>query len=358
MWKRVWIYVAILSLCGGCASTDYHPARLLQEPVPFTLGKDGKTKPSSYTRVTSESWHTEKLQVAVRRFVPRSTHQPEIWLVGAMHIGEPAFYKSLQEILDARTVVLFEGVNTDHHVRQADDSHPATPPPPFKPKAPAASAGGYSMQGQLATSLGLVFQLEAINYDRAHFLNSDLSIQKLQEIMMQTGGGGPAGQKGKESLDAVIHIMDGNSLMGYLVKSGMEFIASNPKLQAMAKLSLVETIGGTKGDLSDMQSVPSDMRELMKVLIVNRNQKVISDLKLQILKHHDCHQSIAVFYGAGHMEDMENRLSSELHYAPFDQVWLDAIAIDMRKSGISESEAKVTRGMVLWQLKQLRGSGK
>ena len=36
----------------------------------------------------------------------------------------------------------------------------------------------YSMQAELAHSLGLVFQLDAINYDRTNFLNSDLSIPK------------------------------------------------------------------------------------------------------------------------------------------------------------------------------------
>ena len=52
------------------------------------------------------------------------------------------------------------------------------------------------MQLSLARSMGLVFQLEAIRYDRAHFRNSDIS----SEALMTRLKGGPlkAGRSGRE----------------------------------------------------------------------------------------------------------------------------------------------------------------
>ena len=50
------------------------------------------------------------------------------------------------------------------------------------------------MQSTLAHSLGLVFQLDAIDYDRANFLNSDLSIEQIQGIM---GGSQPRARRSR-----------------------------------------------------------------------------------------------------------------------------------------------------------------
>jgi hypothetical protein len=108
-----------------------------------------------------------------------------------------------------------------------------------------------------------------------------------------------------------------------------------------------------KGDMSDMRDVPPDWKQLLKVLIAARNQNVIHDVKTE-LKRVPRTGSIAIFYGTGHMDDMQHRLLDELHYKPAEDVWLTAFSVDLHKSGISPGEAQVTRNLIKWQLEQMK----
>jgi hypothetical protein len=307
--------------------------------------------PQAFTRIANPDTHTVQLQIAVRKFVPARHRGPVIWLASVMHVGEPEYYRSLQHFLDDQTVVLYEGIDPESHPHHVHDSATALAhaPPPSGAKA------GYSMQSTLARSLGLVFQLEAIDYDRANFLNSDLSVDQIQRIM---AGGGPRGAPGQAggtnaSFDMLLQIMDGSSFLGSLFKIGLQFIAASPQMQAVAKLTLIEAVGRLKGDLSDVQSMPPDWKQLIKVLIEARNQNLLSDLKDE-LKKVPRSGSIAVFYGVGHMDDMEKRVTDELHYRPAEETWLTAISVDTRKSGLSPGEVQVIRNLIQGQVEQMR----
>jgi hypothetical protein len=267
-----------------------------------------------------------------------------------MHVGEPGYYRALQRFLDTQTIVLYEGVKPEshpHHVHEdAVASNHATTP----------VKSGYSMQSTLAHSIGLVFQLDAIDYDRTNFLNSDLSIDQIQSIM---AGGQPLGAPGQEggsptSFDTLLQIMDGSSFLGSLFRVGMQFIAASPKMQAMAKLTFIEAIGRLKGDLSEVQGLPPDLKQLIMVLIQARDKNLVADLKNE-LKKIPSSGSLAVFYGAGHMEDLEKRITSELHYRPTQEQWLTAFSVNMRQSGISPVEAQIMRNLIGSQLDPTKG---
>jgi hypothetical protein len=311
--------------------------------------------PQPYTRVANPDTNTVQLQIALRKFVPAQKSGPVIWLAGVMHLGEPEYYHALQHFLDGQTVVLYEGINPDahpHHVH--DDATNAAVSATNGDTAVAVPAPGtnsdYSMQATLARSLGLVFQLEAIDYDRTNFLNSDLSIGQIQHIM--------AGAPGQEtttnaSFDVLLQIMDGSSFLGSLVKMGMQFISTNPQLQAVAKMTLIEAIGKLKGDLSDVQGLPPDWQHLLQVLIQARNQHLLEDLSGELSKI-PASGSVAVFYGAAHMDDLEKRLTTDLHYRPTEDVWLPAFSVDMRKSGLTPQQAQLMRTLVEGQIEQMQ----
>ena len=163
------------------------------------------------------------------------------------------------------------------------------------------------------------------------------------------------GQEGGTNVtfDVLLQIMDGSSFLGSLVKIGLEFVAGSPKLQAVAKLTLIEAVGRLKGDLSDMQGLPPDWKRLIKVLIEARNRHLLADLKEELEKI-PASGSIAVFYGAGHMDDMEKRLTGDLHYRPADQIWLPAFSVDLRKSGISPAEAQWMRALIQGEMDQMQ----
>jgi hypothetical protein len=311
-----------------------------------------------YTRIANPDTNTVQLQIALREFLPAGHPGPAIWLAAVMHVGQPDYYRALQRFLDARTVVLYEGINPEarpHHAHLSTVASAAASTNLPRPTAQSDTNAPYSMQSTLARSLGLVFQLEAIDYDRANFLNSDLSILQIQRIMAAQAPTAAPGQKGggNASFDTLLQIMDGSTFLGALFKVGLQFMALSPKLQALAKLALIEAVGRLKGDLSDMQGVPPDWQQLIKVLIRARNQNLMDDLQAELNKI-PTSGSIAVFYGAGHMDDLEKRLTARLHYRPADETWLTAFSVDLRQSGISPAEAQIMRDLIKGQMDQMQ----
>jgi hypothetical protein len=117
----------------------------------------------------------------------------------------------------------------------------------------------------------------------------------------------------------------------------------------MTKIMLIETLGALKGDPSHMKNLPPDMKHLMEVLIRERNKTVVADLKEE-LKHATRGQSIAVFYGAGHLTDLETRLRKELKLRPVETVWLPAFSVNTAKAGLSGFEMNFLRSMIRSQL--------
>jgi hypothetical protein len=341
MRKLSFILLGALTLAlAGCSSRS--PAAVDPAPHP-------------YTRIANPDADTVQLQIALRKFVPARHSGPAIWLAAVMHVGEPDYYRALQHFLDSQTVVLYEGINPDAHPRHVHDPAEASTnaPPPAAPHTGAG--GGYSMQSTLAHSIGLVFQLDAIDYDRTNFLNSDLSVSQIQSIMAGGQLGAAPGQAGggNASFDTLLQIMDGSSFLGSLFKIGMKFIAASPELKAVTKLTFIEAIGSLKGDLSDVHGLPPEWKQLIKVLIQARNQNLMADLKDEVKKMPRS-ASIAVFYGAGHMDDLEKRVTDDLHYRSSEEIWLPAFSVNLRQSGISPAEAQLMRNLIKSQLDQMQ----
>lgn len=292
--------------------------------------------PRGYMRVAQPDKDTVALQIAWRKFSPGKGRGPTIWLAGASHLGESNYFARLQKLLDVQSLVLFEGVGAGSKKMR------------FNPDEET------SIQHTMATSLGLVFQLSAIDYDRPHYTNSDLTIPQLQALLSGDAGGGTpgSGTKASQEFQQLLQVMDGSSFLGTLMHVGLKFIGSSPKLQAMTKVLLVETLGRLEGDVSQMKGVPPEIQRLLTVIIQERNKVVIDDLKAQ-LRGSRPPRSIAVFYGAGHMADMEKRLRGELGYRPDGEMWLTAISVNTREAGLSKTELDAMRSLIQWQMDAL-----
>lgn len=330
-------------------------AEIVVEPV----------KPRPYMRVGNPDRETVELQIALRKFRPANGEGPTVWLSAVSHLGDTNYFAQLQQHLDEVGLVLFEGVGG--------------PPPKPEPDAGDDSKpnqkevlGG--VQTTMAESLGLVFQLEAIDYDRDNFQSSDMSLGQLRWLMM--GGDEaelpprnvpvfraptpkPKGEEGaakpNPEFERLMQVMDGSSVLGGIVDMTLRMIGSSPKLQAMTRLMFIETLGRLQGDLTQMQGLPPDMQELIKVLIRSRNRIVLEDLKEAIQSDHPP-PSVSVFYGAGHMDDFEKRMRAELNYEPAGDVWLKAFDINTRESGIGEFEKRMIRYMIDIQMQMLNPS--
>ncbi len=340
-----WAALLLLLVLTGCQTTP--------PPAP----------PQPYTRIHRPDEQTVQLQLAVRKFTPAHGTGPAVWLAGASHIGEAAYYAALQAELADRSVVLFEGVNRATHPRQSGNRAPSSEPRAREPRRAPTAAG---LQPAMAKALGLVFQLEAIDYDRTNFFNSDLSVPEIQHLL---GGaattparagraGGKAGSASAEgvagggaSFQSLLQIMDGSSFLGGLFQLGFKLIGSSPRLQAITKLGFIETLGQLEGDLAKAPGLPPDVRQLMQVLIAERNRHVLNDLRAE-LRRLPRTGSVAVLYGSGHMDDFEQRLTRELGYRPAGDEWLTAFSVDLKAAGLSGVERELVHRLVQWELAQ------
>ena len=346
---RGWWCVALGWLAVGSAAFSQTAAT--NRPVGAALARFAV---EPFMRVTNGATGAVELQVAVRKLVPTNGVGPVIWLSGASHIGEPNYYAQLQQHLDAQTLVLFEGIHagrkaggTNAGASEKATSSLATPEKPVERT---------SLQKDLAESLGLVFQLEAIRYTGTNFRNSDLSVTELRDLMDKDDEpavpDSPKEKRKSEAFEQLLKAMDGNSMFGTLLKVGFKLVGGNPKLQAMTKLALIEALGGIRGDLSRMKSLPEDMQRLMEVLIQTRNDAVLMDLRAE-LKRPAPPASISIFYGAGHMDDLERRVRREFGYRAESDLWLPAFTVDYAKAGLSIIEATFLRAMVQRQMQEL-----
>lgn len=331
LWLRSgWALVVGLGLVAGVGRTA-----LGQEAQAST----NRPAPVSYMRIVQPDSNTVRLEVGMKRFVPEGRPGPVVWLVGVTHIGESNYFAALQRHLDTQALVLFEGV------REGPDA------PRSGPDA-APKADEESLQLSLAESLGLSFQLKALNYRRPHFRNSDLSWPELQGLM--TAGLSPAeARQSAAQLAVVAELLDSRSLLGAVLNFAVRLLGTSPKLQALARLAVIEITGRLEGDLSEAPGLPPELRRLMQVLIQARNSAVLKDLQTELRKQPPS-ASIAVLYGAGHMPDLEARLKTELKYREAEIRWLPAITVRPAEAGLTQAEVQFVRELVKWQMGTLQ----
>lgn len=320
-----------LAFTAGCASQPWREQRI------SSIGAE----PRPYMRVVRPDTNTIALQIALRRFVPSKGRGPDVWLTGASHLGESNYFARLQRHLGAQSLVLYEGVGGKSKGRMRFD--------------PAEES---SIQHTMAAALGLVFQLSAIDYDRPQFRNSDLTIPQLQRLLSgeaaDAPGTGAGGTGGGREFQELMGVMDGSSVLGTLMHLGFKLIGGNPKLRAMTKVVMIETLGQLTGDMARMKGMPPEIQRLLEVIIQERNKVVLHDLRQEVLAPRPV-RAMSVFYGAGHMADLEKRLRSELGYRPRSEIWLTAMAVDLRQAGLAPAEMEMMRGLIRWQLDALKG---
>ncbi len=95
-------------VCAGNVSTAQAPAA---EPVAATTGETALVRGNKFIRVRdSQDGNHVYLEIATRSFKPATGTGATVDLVGAVHIGDSAYYAELQKLLAEYALVLFEGV--------------------------------------------------------------------------------------------------------------------------------------------------------------------------------------------------------------------------------------------------------
>lgn len=212
-----------------------------------------------------------------------------------------------------------------------------------QPPLSAAERGDRSegIQQQLADALGLKFQLGQMDHNRANWRNSDLSIDEVQDRLAKAGAdAGP-----------LFSMLDGSSFLGKISGVILKLAAANPQSRVMLKLALMEVLGHADELLG---SAPGKMGAMMDVIVNDRNEVVLRDLK-RIVETEPGVRTIGVIYGAGHLPGIERSLRSDLGYEPAGDQYVAAIRVTPGEAGMSRDEIASLRNMMSRMVKSQMG---
>ena len=215
---------------------------------------------------------------------------------------------------------------------------------------PADKDGVSDIQSAVAQALELKFQLEAINYDRPHFANSDVTVEELKEKLKTAN-------PGNGEADAVLKNLingNGNEFSGMILNL-IKMVGADPKMRALMKSMMIETLGQAD-DLMGAKDGP--LGALGQVLITDRNNVVMSDLKGLLQSEGRSLRSISLFYGAAHMAEMERALVETMGYRPAADEWITAFGVDTAAAGVSPAEIQMIRMLISVQKEQLKNMQK
>ena len=227
-------------------------------------------------------------------------------LFGAVHIGEKSYYEQINRDFKEYEVVLYELV---------------APPGTRIPRGGAQSARPVAMmQGGMKSMLGLESQTELVDYQAENLVHADMSPEQLEKSMAERGDG----------FIALFFRMMGQSIAQQSREQVLR--ASGVKLPKRASqtdmLAALLNPGRNSGGLKQMLAEQFENMEATMLalegpkgssLISERNKVALAGLREQVKLGK---RRIAIFYGAGHLPDLERRLLTKFGLKRDSERWL------------------------------------
>jgi len=223
-------------------------------------------------------------------------------LVAAVHVGSRGYYETLDRLFTGYDAVLYELVAPPNA---------RIPKPGRKP----AGAIGSAQQG-LTRLLGLEYQLDQVDYGADNFVHADLSPKEFDAAMARRGESWWTmfSRLMRESMARADHGGGSGEEIGVGDLFGMLF-GGGPERQVKLRRIMAE-------QFSDMDVLTAAFGgEDGSTLITDRNAAALEILRRQIAGGR---RTIAIFYGAAHMEDFDVRLREDFGLQPRETAWLEA----------------------------------
>jgi len=253
-----------------------------------------------YIRISeTEAGKPKAMETAIVRFVGIEGTKYAgriVDLVGVVHIGQHEYYQDLKKKLAVYDVVLYELVAPDGTRIRPEDLE--------KRRSLLAS-----MQTGMKDMLNLEYQLEHIDYMATNFRHADMSPDEFMKDLESRGDG----------LWKMAARMMGAGLATQAASGGdagllLALLSSDRSMklkQVMAQ------------QLTDVDAVTAGMDDETgnNTLIKGRNRKAFEVLREELDAGK---KTIGVFYGAGHLSDMAERLEEEFGMKPTTTTWLTA----------------------------------
>ena len=239
------------------------------------------------------------LQAAIVRYAPSGggAKGPTVDLVAAVHVAEKGYYELLNREFRKYDAVLYELV---------------APEGTRVPKGGRSSASAVSMlQHGMKNVLELEFQLEQIDYTQANMVHADMSPEQFAESMLRRG----------ESLFTMFLRMIGYAIAQENRSDGKSadaqlLMALFDKNRALAlKRVMAEQLEDMEGMLLAVDGPDGS------TMISERNKVALAELRKQLAAGR---RKFAIFYGAGHMPDLQKRLREDFGLVPISTRWVIA----------------------------------
>jgi hypothetical protein len=293
---------AVCSFAQTAVAEPVAEAAPKQEKKPAAEQADQETEKTSalYLRVhKSEAGKPVALQTGIVRYRGKKGTKHEgriVDLVGVVHIGQREYYEDLNDRLSKYDSVLYELVAPDGTRIRPEDLE--------KRRSVLAS-----MQTGMKDMLNLEYQLELIDYMAKNFKHADMSPDEFVEDLQRRG----------DSVWKMVARMMGAGMASQASTGGDAGLLlaifstdrSKKMKQAMAR------------QLVDMELVTAGLNDANgdNTLIKGRNGKAFKVLGEELAAGK---KKIAVFYGAGHLPDMAERLEEDFQMRARKTTWLNA----------------------------------
>lgn len=221
-------------------------------------------------------------------------------LIGAVHIADTAYYRELNQRFKQYDALLYELVAPEGTVvergRGTSNTHVVG-----------------AMQNAIKSFLELDHQLEYVDYTKPNFIHADMSPDQFAQAMRDRN----------ESFWQMYFRMMGQAMSQ---QSDMAARGDSSDLDLFAALFSNDRPRRLKivlaKQLSEMESLMVSLGgDQGSVLITDRNQRALEVLRAQIKAGK---KTLGIFYGAGHLADMDQRLRKDFGLEPVEITWLTA----------------------------------
>ncbi len=228
------------------------------------------------------------LETAIVRYVPQSGQGGlTLDLIGAVHVGDRAYYEKLNKRFEQYDAMLYELVAEKGKI---------------VPKGGRKDGDSFPVQ-LMKNVLQLESQLEHVDYTKKNFVHADLSPKEIKAAMTKCG---------EDGLTLTLGILR-DMLKEYNRMEQQQ--AGNPI--ELPEITLSDLIFPSSGAVKMKRflavQLSTQMMEgvgetLNKVLIDDRNQAALKTFQTELVNGK---RKMAIFYGAAHMSDMEKHLLAD-----------------------------------------------
>ncbi len=266
-------------------------------------GKPSQDEEVKYLRVRRDDQQEPlALETAVTRFVSKqgAATSVQVDLVGAVHVGEKDYYEQLNKLFKTYDAVLYELVA-----------------PEGTRVVPGQRSGGNPvslLQNGMKDVLNLEFQLDRIDYTVTNMVHADMSPTEFSQSMKD---------RNESFLKMFFRAMGQAMAMQAKQKnapSEMELLVALMAKDRDYRLKrlMAEQFENMEDQLSAINGPDGS------TLITERNKKALQVLRSQLSQGK---KRLAIFYGAGHLSDMAERLENDFGLQREKQRWLVAWSI-------------------------------